>query len=294
MLRLSLASCAVAAAPLAGALLAATIGARAPKPEARSVKLDGMRVHYQNYGKGKEAIVFIHGWLSNLTFWRANIPAFAAEKRVIALDLPGHGASDKPAVKYSMDLYARAVDAALKDAGVERAVLVGHSMGTPVARQFYRLLPQKTQALVIVDGNLRALATREAMEPISARFRGPGYEQMIDEFAAFSVRPTNDEKLREELKSSMLAVPPEVAISMMDALIDPAAWQPDKINVPTLALMAKNEVWWPPDYERFAREIVPGIDYRVWDGVSHFLMLDRPREFNEAVAGFLRRHKLMK
>lgn len=293
MLRLSLFSCAVAAAPLAGALLAATLSAQTPKPEVRSVKLDGMRVHYENYGKGKEAIVFIHGWLSNLTFWRANIPAFAAEKRVIALDLPGHGASDKPPVKYSMDLYARAVDAVLKGAGVEHVVLVGHSMGTPVARQFYRLRPQQVQAIVIVDGNLRALATREVMEPIIARFRGPDYEQMIDEFAAFSVHPTNDAKLREELKASMLAVPREVAVSMIDALIDPAVWKPDKITVPTLALMAKNEQWWPPDYEPFAREVVPGIDYRVWDGVSHFLMLDRSQEFNEAVAGFLRRHKLM-
>jgi pimeloyl-ACP methyl ester carboxylesterase len=293
MLRLSLTYCAVAAAPFAAALLATTLSAQTPKPETRSVKLDGMRVHYQNYGAGKEAVVFIHGWLSNLTFWRANIPAFAAHKRVIALDLPGHGESDKPLVKYSMDLYARAVDAVLKDAGVERVVLVGHSMGTPVARQFYRLRPQQVQAIVIVDGNLRALATREAMEPVIARFRGPDYEQMIDEFAAFSVRPTNDAKLREELKRSMLAVPREVAVSMIDALIDPAVWQPDKITVPTLALMAKNDVWWPPDYEPFVREVVPGIDYRVWDGVSHFPMLDRPQEFNEAVAGFLRRHKLM-
>jgi pimeloyl-ACP methyl ester carboxylesterase len=289
MLRLSLTACAVAAA-----LLAATLNPQTPKPEARSVKLDGMGVHYENYGAGKEAVVFIHGWLSNLTFWRANIPAFAAHKRVIALDLPGHGASDKPPVKYSMDLYARAVDAVLKDAGVERVVLVGHSMGTPVARQFYRLRPQQVQAIVIVDGNLRALATREAMGPIIARFRGPDYEQMIGEFAAFSAQPTNDAKLREELKASMLAVPREVAVSMIDALIDPAVWKPDKITVPTLALMAKNDVWWPRDYEPFAREVVPGIDYRVWDGVSHFLMLDRPQEFNEAVASFLRRHKLMK
>src|SRR5262245_41584751 len=108
------------------------------KPDDHFAKLDAMRVHYQNYGKGKDALVFVHGWTCNLTFWKANIPAFADQTRVIAIDLPGHGQSDKPQVTYSMDLFASAIDAVLRDAKVERATLVGHSMGTPVIRQFYR------------------------------------------------------------------------------------------------------------------------------------------------------------
>src|SRR5262247_1796515 len=70
----------------------------------RFAKLDSMRVHYRNYGEGKDAVVFIHGWSCNLNFWKANIPAFANQSRVIAVDLPGHGESDKPQVTYSMDL----------------------------------------------------------------------------------------------------------------------------------------------------------------------------------------------
>jgi pimeloyl-ACP methyl ester carboxylesterase len=126
-----------------------------PAPQDRFAKLDTMRVHYQNYGEGKEAVVFIHGWTCNLKFWKANIPAFVNQSRVIAIDLPGHGESDKPQVTYSMDLFARAIDAVITDAGVERVALVGHSMGTPVIRQFYRKYPNKTLALVIVDGSLR-------------------------------------------------------------------------------------------------------------------------------------------
>jgi pimeloyl-ACP methyl ester carboxylesterase len=97
-------------------------------PQDRFAKLDTMRVHYQNYGEGKEAVVFIHGWSCNLNFWKTNIPAFVNQSRVIAIDLPGHGESDKPQVTYSMDLFARAIDAVLQDAKVERATLVGHSM----------------------------------------------------------------------------------------------------------------------------------------------------------------------
>lgn len=117
----------------------------------RFALLDGAKVHYESRGEGEEALVFVHGWMCNGSFWRAQLPAFA-EQRVIVIDLPGHGASDHPDVDYTMDHFARGIDAVLVDAKVEKAVLVGHSMGTPVIRQFYRRHPEKTLALVIVDG----------------------------------------------------------------------------------------------------------------------------------------------
>src|SRR5262244_622584 len=140
-------------------------------------KLDAMRVHYQNYGEGKEAVVFVHGWSCNLNFWKANIPAFVNQSRVIAIDLPGHGESDKPQVTYSMDLFARAIDAVLQDARVERATLIGHSMGAPVIRQFYRKYPGKTRALVIVDGSLRPFSNIEQMKQLIEPLRGPNYKE---------------------------------------------------------------------------------------------------------------------
>ena len=111
--------------------------------EAKYAKLDDARIHYMSYGKGNEALVLIHGWTQNIDAWRHSDVEFSKRNRVILIDLPGHGKSDKPQVTYSMDYFARAVDAVLRDANVKRAVLVGHSMGTPVARQFYRKYPQK-------------------------------------------------------------------------------------------------------------------------------------------------------
>ena len=120
--------------------------------KSKFAKLDGAKIHYVNYGKGSDALVLIHGWTMNADNWRDQIQDFASRYHVIAIDLPGHGQSDKPQVSYSMDYFARAVEAVMKDAKAKRAVLVGHSMGTPVARQFYRKYPQKTLAIVIVDG----------------------------------------------------------------------------------------------------------------------------------------------
>src|SRR6266550_1338993 len=163
---------------LALALAPAAFAEKSKPPAGKShfAKLDGARIHYINYGKGREALVLIHGWTSNLEFWRDQIPDLAKRNRVIALDLPGHGLSDKPQITYSMDLFARAVDAVLRDAHVDRTVLVGHSMGTPIARQFYRKYPQKTLAIVIVDGPLRPFGDRKMMEGFIAGLRGPDYK----------------------------------------------------------------------------------------------------------------------
>jgi pimeloyl-ACP methyl ester carboxylesterase len=119
-------------------MLAGAATAPAFDGESKFAKLDGARIHYKSYGKGNEALVLVHGWTCNLDNWRDQIPDLAKRNRVIALDLPGHGQSDKPEIKYTMDLFANAIDAVMRDAKVERAVIVGHSMGTPVARQFYR------------------------------------------------------------------------------------------------------------------------------------------------------------
>lgn len=256
-------------------------------------KLEGMRVHYRSYGKGGEALVFVHGWTCDLNFWRLQFPAFAGKTRVIALDLPGHGQSDKPQVAYTMDLFARAVEAVLSDAGVKRAVLVGHSMGTPVVRQFYRKYPEKTLALGIVDGSLFPFAPRSVMEQFIAPIRGPQYRETATKMIEGMFRPEQAEALRSEIKTAMLSTPQHVAVSAMEGMIEDAIWTEDQIKVPVLAVLARSP-FWPADNEQRFKKIAPQLDYHMWDGVSHFLMMDKPEEFNRALSDFLARHKLLK
>src|SRR5262245_54992682 len=122
------------------------------KAPSRFATSDGVRVHYKSLGEGKTALVLVHGWSCDHTLWREQAAEFAGKVRDVALDLPGHGRSDRPEVAYTIDRFARAVDAVLTDAGVKSAVLAGHSMGSPVVRHFYRLHPKKVKGLVIVDG----------------------------------------------------------------------------------------------------------------------------------------------
>jgi pimeloyl-ACP methyl ester carboxylesterase len=277
------------------AFITATAATAEKWPEAQMhyAKLDGNRIHYQNYGKGSEALVLIHGWTCSVESWRDQVPDFAKRNRVIVIDLPGHGQSDKPEVAYTMELFARAVDAVMQDAGVKRAVLVGHSMGTPIARQFYRKYPQKTLGIVIVDGALRPFGDKKLMEGFIAGFRGPNYKEAGKQMFAGMAGPNLSPELQAKIQASFLNTPQYVLVSAMEGMADDSIWGPDKINMPVLAIMAKSP-FWPPDTEQFYRSIAPDLEFQIMDGVGHFLMMEKPKQFNDAVLGFLDKKSLLK
>lgn len=252
----------------------------------RYAQVDGIRVHYKALGKGARAVVFVHGLACDMTSWAKQVPAFAKTFRVLALDLPGHGGSDKPDVRYSMDLFARAVAAVMEDAGVPRAALVGHSMGTPVVRQFYRLYPKRTEALVAVDGGLKPyLVDPAAIEKFLAPFRGPEFREAQAKFAD-SMFAQGAPAERDAVKAVMLATPQHVLVSAAEAMFDPAIWKEDRIGVPLLCVYAKSP-FWSDEYKTYVRKLAARLDYRVWDAVGHFLMLQKPEEFDELLALFL-------
>src|ERR1700733_223174 len=98
---------------LVGSLLALPLyTAAAANDSSHFAPFAGGQVHYESYGTGKEAVVFIHGWTCDLTFWRGQEPVYR-NHRSLLIDLPGHGQSDKPKVAYPMEFFARGIEAAL-------------------------------------------------------------------------------------------------------------------------------------------------------------------------------------
>lgn len=272
---------------LATAIPAAAVNAQPPTGRSHFAKLDDVKVHYTVYGNGEPAVVFVHGWACDETVWSGQVPELAREMRCITIDLPGHGQSDKPEIPYTMHLYARAIDAVLRDAQVGSAVLVGHSNGTPVIRQFYREFPASVRGLVIVDGALRPLADAATMEKFLAPFHGPDYPQMAGKFVEGLTKSIKDEAVRQRIEATILRTPQHVAVSELESTLDPELWKPDKIDVPVLMILAKQPVW-TADYEQFVRGLAPKLDYQMWENVSHFIMMEKPREFNEALRTWLK------
>jgi pimeloyl-ACP methyl ester carboxylesterase len=278
------------------ALLAMTAGAlplhaqrlELDQSPSRFVQHDGVRIHYKSLGTGRTAVVFVHGWLGDISVWRSQATAANSRLRRIFIDLPGFGKSGTPDVEYSMDYLAESIRGVMDGAGVDRAVLVGHSMGTPVIRQFYRRYPDRTLGLVAVDGALRTFVSdTAAIRRFVDRFSGPAYtpavEAMFDGMLA-----TTEPAIRADVKRVALATSPRVAVSSMRGMLDLAIWKDDPIGVPVLAVMAPNASW-SADYIAYVKKLAPGIRIETMDGVGHFLMLEKPREFNLLLTEFLDR-----
>jgi pimeloyl-ACP methyl ester carboxylesterase len=279
--------------------------------KSRFAKLDGARIHYVSYGKGDEALVLIHGWSQNADAWRDNIAGFANRSRVIVVELPGHGQSDKPgegkgktenakgesknastSALYSMDHFARAVEAVMQDAGVKRAVLVGHSMGTPVARQFYRKYPEKTLGIVIVDGSLKPFGDKAVIDQMMTGLSGPKYRDAVGQMMTMLGGSNLSPETKQRINAASMNTPQYVLVSAFAGVIDQSIWTEDKINVPVLAIMAKSPLL-PANAEESFRAIAPNLDFHLWDGVGHFLMMEKPKEFDAAVIAWLDKNKLL-
>lgn len=275
-------------------LLSIATVAQAAGPQERFADFEGIRLHYQDFGAGSEAVVLIHGWNCDHTFWRLQAPDLAKKWRVIVVDLPGHGLSDKPRLEYTMKLFARSVAAVLAKAGIEKVVLAGHSMGYLVAREFCVAHPDMVKGLVIVDGaflqapknDQEQKQYQQLAEHILGMFSGDGYAEGVRKF----VEPMHDKatsaEVRQEVLQKMQSTPPHVGRNSLKHFFDLVNWREMAVSAPTLALFVDSPDS-PPDLEKQLRSVHPTMELVMWKDAGHFFMLEKPAEFNQALVDFI-------
>lgn len=259
------------------------------------VSVGADRVHYVTTGKGNRTIVFVHGWAGNLGIWREQVPMLADKARLVLIDLPGHGRSDKPQTSYTMDFFAGAVLAVLRDAHVDKAAFIAHSMGAAALCRVHHQAPEKITALVSVDGLLR----RPPGTPAEARalvgpFGSPQYLDHAKGFISTFFPVPGTDGLRNRVMSEMLATPQHVMLGAMLGILGPDQpdWILQKVNAPVLVINVRSP-WWNGDYETYVRSLSPQSDYVLMENVGHFPMLEKPAEFNATLASMLRKHGLI-
>jgi pimeloyl-ACP methyl ester carboxylesterase len=263
--------------------------------EPHFVSAGANRIHYVNAGKGNRTIVFVHGWACNLGFWRKQVAPLADKARLILIDLPGHGQSDKPPTAYTMDFFAEAVLAVLRDAKVDKAVFIGHSMGGAVIARVHHHAPGKVAALVSVDGLLcRLSSTPEEGRALVGGFASPHYREHAQGFIGSLFPVPGTEMLRDRVMSEMLATPQHVMLGGMLAMLSPDQpdWVLQKVNAPVIVINSPTP-WWNDAYENYVRSLSPQSDYLIISGAGHFLMLEKPAEFNAALVEKLRKFDLI-
>jgi pimeloyl-ACP methyl ester carboxylesterase len=123
-----------------------------PVPIMIKTKGDGVKIQLAVWeGKGKE-ILCVHGITANSRFWDCMASALAPHHRVIAMDLRGRGLSEKPPTGYSIKHHCKDIAALMDDQGLERPVVMGHSLGAFISLVFAAQYPERVDRLILVDG----------------------------------------------------------------------------------------------------------------------------------------------
>jgi len=251
---------------------------------------DGTLISYEVYGTKEPTLVFVHGWCGDSRYWRAQVPFFSKTYRVVTVDLAGHGHSGMARKTYSMASFGEDVKAVTETVGSNKVILIGHSMGGSVIAEAARLMPQRVIGLIGVDTleNVEYPLTQDEFkkmkEPLEKDFP-TGSRQFVGEM----ILPQTGPQLREWILADVSSAPPAVALSAMNEMMSQyitgeAARIFEQIRVPVVTV---NGDLWPINYEANRRHMV-SYDAIVLKKADHFLMMNRPEDFNPALAKAIR------
>ena len=247
--------------------------------------VDGATIHWSSQGSGRQTLILVHGWTCDESSWKEQVPALSKSYRVITLDLPGHGKSGMPKV-FSMDGFARAIEAVRAEAKVESAVLVGHSMGTPVIRKYALMFPNRVTGLVIVDG-LVQLPANGVQPGLPGRGPLPSVTVATREGMVKGMfGPATTSALQQHILKMMMGAPDATAQGAMNATWDQSQLSDQKIAIPVLAVFAGTR---PLATEAAVKTLYPNAEYHTIAETAHFLMMEKPVEFNRMVGAFVDR-----
>jgi pimeloyl-ACP methyl ester carboxylesterase len=250
-----------------------------------TTSFDGVSIAYSVSGTAETALVFIHGGMSDRTFWDGQHAAFADRFQVIALDLAGHGESGKNRPEWGMAQFGRDAVAVMDAEHVSRAVLIGNSLGGPAAIEAALLAPERVLAVIGVDTfhDLGRTTDADAMNHAAEEWqRDP--KASLDRGLRMLLHDDMDPVLYEDIRRRMSRTPPEVVCAMYRSLGGYNTGAPaTKLKVP---IRCVNGDKFSMDLEA-VRRVVPDFDAVVLPHIGHYPMLECPEEFNRKLGEVL-------
>lgn len=253
---------------------------------AQSRLRDGVRLAFEEAGGGEPALLFVHGWCCNRSYFAPQIAHFGARHRVIALDQRGFGQSDAPTQDYTIEGFADDLAWLCGELGVARPVLVGHSLGGAVALATAARRPELPRAVALCDPAIlptpRAAALRRRL---TAELATPDYRRAAAGFAErFLFVEGDDPARRARIVAEMCETPQEVMHSAFAGLCEfdsEAALR--ACRVPVLVIEAAIPI---VDRDRL-RELCPGVRIERTPQAGHFHQLEAADEVNAILERFL-------
>jgi pimeloyl-ACP methyl ester carboxylesterase len=239
---------------------------------------DGIPLSYTVQGKGEPAIVFVHCWCCDKSYWKDQIPYFEKKYTVVTLDLAGHGDSGLGRADWTIESFAADVAAVVEALKLKKVILVGHSMGGPVSLEAARLMPDRVIGVIGVDTfqDFGEKVPEAQQKQWLAAFQA-NFSTVTDQFVRSMFAAGADSALVEHIASDMASAPPEVGIGAMGNMLryDPAP-AVREIKVPIRGVNADK---WPTNVEG-NKKLAASFDVKLMPGRGHFVQLEDPATFN--------------
>lgn len=255
-----------------------------------NVRINGINLAYTDRGEGLP-VVFLHAFPFNRRMWEPQVQALSDRYRIIAVDLRGHGESDAPLWRYTLELFADDVTGLLDHLGIQQAVLAGLSMGGYLSFAFYRKYRERVKALVLADTR----ADADKPEMITWRFNlaqkvyQEGAKAVADEMGPKLLSPKAKPAVVEQVRAIILSTQMSGIVGDLMAIAE----RPDstpllaQITCPTLVLVGQHDVLTTPEENKRIADGIKNARFEVIPEAGHMSNLEQPEAFNRAVAMFL-------
>ena len=250
------------------------------------LRRDGVALAYAEAGSGAPPLLLVHCWCGDHTHLAPQFDYFGRTHRVVAVDLRGHGASDKPMQEYTVAGFADDLAWLCDQLGVVKPVVVGHSMGGNVAFELARRHPDLPAAVVALDS---AIVRPDWLAPEArqhaAGLRGPDYQEVQRRYAEAFFLPTDDADIKARLIAGLSSLPRHVTLSAWEQHL--LVWDGEEAaaacRVPALLISSGSPL---SDLSRF-QELTPQLVTGQTVGAGHFITLFVPEQVNAMIERFL-------
>jgi 3-oxoadipate enol-lactonase len=253
--------------------------------------VNGTELHYRDSGTSKDVVLLLHAFPLHSGMWSRQIAALEKRHRVVAPDYRGLGKSAVPPEASTMDLLAQDVRALLQHLRIERAAVVGLSMGGYVAFELYREAPALFRGLVLADTRAGADSDegKATREKFARTVLEKGLSWAADELVPKLLRPEPDPAIVKEVRSLVSGGTPAGIAAAQRGM----ARRPDStptlatIACPTLVLVGAHDAMTPPaESEKMAKAVKGAKLVKVPDA-GHLSNMENPEPFNAALQVFV-------
>ena len=246
-----------------------------------------LHIHYIDEGSGKP-VLFLHGWGARGETYRCILDMLSPYMRVIAPDMPGFGQSDEPSFGYGTEHYAGFVRAFMKELGIDRAVVIGHSHGGRVALFLAENPPEDftVSKLILIDSAGLIRKKSFAQKCKIARYKAAKF--FLGSALVKRISPDALEKLRRRNGSAdYAAASPVMRQSMVKVINENLRPSLSSISVPTLLIWGDRDTDTPPEHAEIMEKEIPDCGLVMIRGGGHFSFLTDPDLTRRVLHSFL-------